>query len=125
MAPLSPLTVTGTLLPVVVPLPSSPSPLLPHALTVPSLSRARLWIPPAETAVTPLSPLTATGVVLQENSPHFSGPLLVPLPSCPERLAPQAMTAPSLTGAALRTPPTDNAATPPNPLPPTGPPPPL
>src|SRR5207245_2034631 len=56
----------------------------PHATTVPSLSSARLWSRPAETALTPLRPLTGTGTSLAS---------VPPLPSCPSKLAPQAMTA--------------------------------
>src|SRR5437899_1281933 len=68
--PESPATGTGVLLhellpqvsgPVLLPLPSWPNSFSPHALTVPSARRARLCSAPAEIAVTPLSPLTATG----------------------------------------------------------------
>nr|WP_235216793.1 hypothetical protein [Archangium violaceum] len=38
-----PATCTGTLLPVVIPLPSSPFPLVPQALTVPSFFNASTW----------------------------------------------------------------------------------
>jgi len=72
VTPLSALTATGVLLQgvftqasgPVAPLPSSPNPFEPQAMAVPLLSRARLWYPPAEMAVTLLSPLTATGTSL-------------------------------------------------------------
>ncbi len=43
----SPLTATGVVLLVVVPLPSWPLPLLPQHFTVASFSRAQVWEPPA------------------------------------------------------------------------------
>ena len=74
-------TGTGTLLLVVVPSPSSPEKFWPQAMTVPSSSRARLWLPPPASARRPLRPLTPTGSVLQGFSPHSWGPELVPSPS--------------------------------------------
>ena len=80
--PLSPLTVTGVALFMVVPFPNWPELFIPHARTVPSLISARLWLPPAEIADNPSSPVTVTGVVLF---------VKVPLPNCPASLRPQAL----------------------------------
>src|SRR3712207_2172380 len=78
---LRPLTLTGKLLLVVVPLPSSRYPLSPHATAAP-FCIANENICPAATAVTPpLRPFTATGTLLF---------VLVPLPSWPEPLYPHA-----------------------------------
>src|SRR2546425_1181631 len=64
-------------------------------------------------AVTPLSPLTCTGLALQgRDASHVSGPVVVPSPSCPELLAPQAMTVPLRSNARLWTSPAETAATP-------------
>jgi len=62
-----------------------PKTVVPQAQTVPSLFSARLCSPPPAIAVTPLSPLTCTGVLLLVN---------VPLPNCPEPFNPQAQTVP-------------------------------
>ena len=67
--PVSPDTCTGVDRFVVVPSPSSPKLLDPHAQTVPSLLRATVWSPPAETAMTPVSPDTCTGVKVPD--PHL------------------------------------------------------
>jgi len=53
VTPVSPRTGTGVLLSVVVPFPSSPSPLNPQARTVPSESNA--YPPPPAMPVTPVS----------------------------------------------------------------------
>src|SRR5882672_9906744 len=92
-------TATGTDRSVVVPSPSCPSLLAPHAITVPSPSSARLWSSPAEIATIPLSPLTATGLVLQGTvlkpaDGQVSGPVVVPSPSWPYSLSPHATTVP-------------------------------
>src|SRR5207253_7398380 len=79
----SPLTCTGAGWSVgAVPSPSWPEALLPHASTVPSDLRAKLWEPPAAMATTPLPeprPETDTGV---------SWSMMVPLPTSPELLLP-------------------------------------
>ena len=63
MTPLErPLTATGTSLSAFAPLPSCPDVPSPQAATAPLESSARLWRYPAEIAITPLSPLTCTGV---------------------------------------------------------------
>ena len=72
-------TATGTELGVVLPSPSWPKVLNPHAATVPSEHSARLWTLPAATSTTVLpesTPLasTATGTRLG---------VLLPLPSWP------------------------------------------
>src|SRR5947209_7257685 len=103
LTPRSPLTATGVLLqglggrpqasgPAFVPSPSCPFSLTPQALTEPLLSRARLWLAPAEMALTSLSPLTATPTLLF---------VVVPLPSWPKAFSPQAMTEPLLSRARL------------------------
>src|ERR1039458_3785251 len=105
----SPGTSTGTSLPDVVPLPSCPYWLPPQAITLPVVSRARLWPsgkgpqPPAETAATPVSPRTSTGVSLLD---------VVPSPSCPSLLAPQAITVPAPSSARLWNSPAEMAVTP-------------
>src|SRR6266487_2543751 len=90
--PLSPLTWTGVLLSLVLPVPCVPP--APQAQTVPSVLRALLWLFPAATAVTPLKRAICVGVVVQET------PLLqvvvLRTPSWPELFAPQAQTVPSL-----------------------------
>src|SRR5438105_4453476 len=79
-------TATGTWLSVVVPLPSSPEALRPHAQTVPPPAMARLWRAPAATFTTPFRrPDTATGV------DEFVTELL---PSSPNALAPHAYAVP-------------------------------
>src|SRR2546427_1685621 len=84
--PLSELTATGTFeLSSTLSLPSWPNRLLPHALTVPLLSSARLKSVPAETAIAPLRALTATGTLLEVN---------LAVPSWPLSLFPHAITVP-------------------------------
>ena len=104
-----------------MPLPSSPDPLPPQAMTVPSLSSARLCTPPPETAVTPLNPLTLSGLVLHGSKEQVSGPLSLSMPSCPSSFAPQALTVPSLSSASAWLIPADTDLTPlPSPLTVTG-----
>src|ERR1039458_761761 len=90
LKPTTSLTGTGTLLPVVLPLPSSPAELSPHAQTFPSEVNARLWLEPAAMATTwplkPMTSLTGTGTLLS---------VVLPLPSPPSALYPQAQTLPS------------------------------
>src|SRR2546423_1152950 len=84
-------------------------------MTVPSLSRARPFSPPAATATTPLRPLTSTGLVLQAlffSLPHCSGPVVVPSPSSPSRLSPQARTWPLSSSASACWLPPERAVTP-------------
>ena len=81
-------TATGTKLSVVLLLPSCPLKLLPQQLTAPVFNNAHVWKTPAviETAVAPpINGFTATGTELVT---------VVPLPSRPERLWPQQLTAP-------------------------------
>src|SRR5450759_1038484 len=87
MAPAGRLTATGVVLPVVVPLPSCPELLSPHARTLPVEVNARLWASPPEMAVTvvPDGRVTPTGV---------RALAVAPLPSWPELLRPQASTWP-------------------------------
>src|ERR1017187_5573410 len=111
--------------PVLVPSPSSPYSFSPQAMTVPSSSSARLCDEPAAIALTPLSPATRTGVVLQavegrSKKSQNSGPLLVPLPSWPKEFSPHDMTVPSSNTARLVSPPAAAALTPLNPLAATG-----
>src|SRR5450759_2402462 len=88
------LTATGVLLWVVVPLPSWPELLAPQASTWLVEVSARLWNWPPAMAVTvvPEGRLTATGVLLSA---------VVPLPSWPMLLAPQASTWPVEVSARL------------------------
>src|SRR5450759_2176754 len=88
------LTWTGMLLLVVVPLPSWPELFKPQARTWPVEVSARLWSPPPAMAVTvvPEGRLTATGVLLS---------VVMPLPSWPEALKPQASTWPLEVSARL------------------------
>jgi hypothetical protein len=75
--------------------------------------------PPAEIAVTPLRPETATGVVEQATSPpnngfvlaQVSGPVVVPLPSSPELFSPQHSTMPPERSAQAKSPPAEMAVT--------------
>src|ERR1035437_7230403 len=73
-------TATGTRLSVLPPLPSSPSPLLPHAASVPFEQSARLCDPPATMAVTVL-PESTPEPVISTGTPLSAVPLL---PSWPE-----------------------------------------
>src|SRR5260370_760141 len=95
-----PLTETGTLLLVVVPLPNCPTQLYPQAQTVPSLFSARPCRPPPAMAVTPVRPITRPGVGIP-NGIDAVEPPVVPLPSCPWVFCPQAQTLPSLVRARL------------------------
>ena len=92
-------------------LPSCPDSSLPHASTVAVLVSARLNAPPAEIAVTPVSPLTATGTLLD---------LVLPVPSCPLSLSPQAITVPFGISARLWLAPAAIALTPEMPVTATG-----
>src|SRR3972149_3420284 len=92
----SSLICTGVLLFIVVPSPSWPSLLLPHAHTVPSFLRATVCTPAVAIAETPVSPLICTGVFLFIN---------VPSPSWPSLLVPHAHTVPSFLSAMLCAPP--------------------
>ena len=69
-----PVTATGVSRWVVLPSPSSPLPLYPHATSVPSLFSARQCWAPSAMAVTLARPVTATGVSLW---------VVVPSPSWP------------------------------------------
>src|SRR6478609_3012357 len=92
VAPLTPVTVTRTDEPVVVPLPSCPRWLRPQHLTAPPATNAHVWNWPASMAVAPLIPVTVTGT---------DELVLLPLPSCPYSLEPQHLTAPPATIAQL------------------------
>src|SRR6202011_3354456 len=107
--PLRPLTRSGVELgSQQVPVPSWPPRLPPHAETVPSDFTARLWLKPPAMAVTPLRPLTRTGV---------APPVVVPLPSWPKLLLPQAKSAdrPAAAAAVADVPPTRVANSAPTP----------
>jgi hypothetical protein len=116
--------------PVVVPSPSWPARFWPHAITVPFLRTARLWPlavqaqPRPAIAVTSLRPLTGTRVLLQGTFlppvSQVSGPLLIPSPSCPRAMSPQAITVPFLRRARLWKAPAAIAATSLRPLTGTG-----
>src|SRR5438128_1119789 len=80
-------------------------------MTLPLLRRARPWGPSAEIAVTPVRPLTATGTSLL---------VVVPLPSEPAKLLPQALTVWLPSSARLKPPPAEIAVTPPSSLTATG-----
>src|SRR5438552_161994 len=67
--------------------------LRPHAHTVPSSLRARLWLKPHAIAETPVNPDTCTGVVRR---------VVVPSPSCPLELPPHARSTPSSFSARLK-----------------------
>jgi len=77
------LTATGSLLSVVDPLPNWPRPLCPQAKAAPSEVNAALWRRPAAMAVAsvPVGRATAMGTRLS---------VVVPLPSWPKLLPPQA-----------------------------------
>jgi hypothetical protein len=75
-----PVTVTGTLLLLVVPLPSCPQLFSPQHQAPPLWTSAHVWVPPVATDWTWDSPLTLTGVVLS---------VMVLLPSSPQLLSPQ------------------------------------
>jgi hypothetical protein len=80
VASLIPVTGTGAVELVVVPLPSSPLVLSPQQRTMPSASLAQVWSHSALTAVALVMSVTGTGTY--EN-------LVVPSPSCPSPLFPQ------------------------------------
>src|SRR5450759_5740027 len=84
------LTWTAMLLLAMVPLPSWPKPFKPQASTWPVEVSARLCCPPPAMAVTvvPEGRLTATGMLLL---------VVVPLPSWPKLLSPQAQAEPETT----------------------------
>jgi len=89
-----------------VSLPSWPLVFEPQEATVPSLKSATECEPPAAIATTILvsgtpSPMTSTGV----------GESVVPLPTWPASLRPQAYTLPSLVSASVWPPPTASATT--------------
>src|SRR6266704_3341704 len=87
VTPVSPATWTGvSWAGLIVPLPTWPVSLRPQAHTVPSDRRARLWLAPADTWMTPVSPVTRTGVYRSVS---------LPSPSSPRPLPPQAQTVPS------------------------------
>src|SRR5579883_3332101 len=89
----------------VLPLPNWPQLLSPQAHTVPFEVSARLKNPPTAMAVTvPPIPVTGTAVV-------FGVLLVVPLPSSPNSLSPQAQTVPSEPSARLWEPPAAMAVT--------------
>src|SRR6185312_4876191 len=78
-----PLTCTGDLLSVVVPLPSSPKLFQPQHCTSPLSSRAHVYASPTAICTALVSPATLTGVLLL---------LVVPSPSCPLLFRPQHFT---------------------------------
>src|ERR1700674_1600561 len=78
----SPLTAIGDDRLPVVPSPSWPARLSPHANTLPSDFSARVWAPPAAIFSTPSRPI-ALGTERK---------MSVPLPSCPDELSPQVQT---------------------------------
>src|SRR6516164_9025313 len=84
----SPGTCSGELEGKLSPLPSWPSVLSPHAHTVPSFLRATAKSSPAETESTPEN----DGICVGDIGPG----LVLPRPSCPCPLYPQANTTPSL-----------------------------
>src|ERR1051326_7064103 len=75
--PFDPVTATGVRLSVMLPSPSCPSTLRPHAQIDPSLFSARLWFSPPAIATIPTSPPTGTGAGLATtllpklSEPHF------------------------------------------------------
>jgi hypothetical protein len=93
-------TATGTELSVMVPFPSSPSSLEPQPQARPVESRARIAVPPPEISlkVTPFGITTATGTELS---------VVVPFPSSPKPLSPQAHARPVESMAALTPSPAD------------------
>jgi hypothetical protein len=139
VAPVRPVTTTGTAELVVEPLPSSPLELKPQHWTVPSRSSAQAKPKPAETAVTPVSPVTSTGTSEPDVEPFPSSApssvvppqhLTVPLVSTAhDRLSPAEKATMPVRGLPLPPPPppAPSPPPPPGPLPalPPGPPPPL
>src|SRR2546427_654717 len=93
----NPTTSTGVEVSVVVPSPSSPSPLFPQHFAPPPTVRAQVWEAPATIAVAPEArPETLTGVDLN---------LVVPFPSWPKSLAPQHFAPPAVVRAHVCRPP--------------------
>src|SRR5579883_2379304 len=88
VTPVRPGTWTGPGPPPVVPLPSSPTELPPHAQTVPSDASASPVSGPAETAIIPDSPGTWAGRAR-------GAPPDEPVPSCPSVLSPHVQSVPS------------------------------
>jgi hypothetical protein len=87
MAFVMPVTATGTLEAVLVPLPRSPLALCPQHTTVLSALMAQECCQPEATWVMPVRPGTAVGV---------SALVVVPLPIWPESFLPQQVTVPSV-----------------------------
>src|ERR1700694_5512730 len=98
----SPLTAIGDDRLPVVPSPSWPARLSPHANTLPSDFSARVWAPPAALLSTPLRPI-ALGTERK---------ISAPLPSCPDELSPQVQTVPSCFSATVNWSPTATARSP-------------
>src|SRR5215217_7787359 len=96
-----PATLTGARRVVIVPSPSWPLPLYPHAHTPPEPSSAREWDAPAAMAVTPDNPLTATA--------DSRSVAVVPSPIWPSILRPQDWTLPSDNNTSARLPPAATA----------------
>src|SRR5262249_38728570 len=95
LVPAGSLTVTGVvLLLVTVPMPSCPDSLSPQASTWPVLVSARLCVWPVLIALTVVPTVSGTGM-------GTSLGVVLPLPSSPSRLAPQASTSPVLVSARL------------------------
>src|SRR5437762_1389534 len=98
--PAGALTATGTGLSAIVSSPSWPTPFQPQATTVPELVNARTW--PA------CDPPAAIATILPAYGPRTTGAgvstfgdAVLPLPSAPETLLPQASTLPSEVSATL------------------------
>jgi hypothetical protein len=94
--PLSPLTCKGMALVVTLVVPNWSKVFAPQAQTVPSERSARLYSPPAATATVLVIAVTWTGVLVEVTG------VVVPRPSWPELLSPQAQTVPSERSARLR-----------------------
>src|SRR5437764_2914684 len=91
----------------------------PQAQPVPSDLAAKPWLPCIPIAVTPVSPLTCTGVGLQGPPVNIALELQVVValtPNRPPSFAPQARTVPSLLSARLLYPSAAMAVTPVRPL---------
>src|SRR5580704_209938 len=97
------MTLTGTSLEMVVPLPSCPKSFVPQHWMAPVASSAHAACRPALMWVALVIPLTATGVALQ--APPQSGPAVVPSPSSPSVLSPQHSTSPPASSAQTPPPP--------------------
>ena len=83
-------TLVGVFRFAVLPLPSSPEPLLPQHFAPPAVVTAQVWLYPAEIDPTLLSPDTLTGCLRD---------LVVPSPSSPVALLPQHFTLPLFSSA--------------------------